>query len=738
MEVRDIIKKQKIDMCCIQETKWEEVTKNRCMGLWGNPNLDWASRESEGRSGGILTIWNNEVFHKSSSWSTRGVLVINGFFTGDGSRGVLMNVYAPCSSPEKTEVWDIIKLTVNQNMDARVCVVGDFNSIRRPEERVGRQEQTDNRDIQRFEEFIQQSNLQELPMVGRSYTCYRPDGSCKSKIDRMFVNTEWLRHWPNQILKGLRRSFSDHIPLVLLSGTKDWGPRPFRFMNCWLEHPQFKAFFQEKWKSYNIEGWAAYRLKEKLKLLKKDLRDWNKYTFGDIDHNIESKMKEIEVLDRIDDVMGLEEAEVIQRNKSTAELIRFGQWKERLLAQKAKARWLKDGDVNSSYFHGWINKNRKTNSIDGLIINDRWSESVEEVKKGTHEHFEKQFLKTESCSQTLKRNRGRGSYNGNMSGWWRELCNLYVGDDGRGVRQDLLRIVGEGKSTKFWRDIWVGTEPLSRTYTRLFRISTQQEEHIDRLGKWSETGWEWDLKWRRGLRISDQILLDELMSYISRFTLRRNEEDVWQWRHTSDGLFSTASAYQKLGKTEDSETAEQEQEQKKAYIRLWNNFAPRRYQAIVWKMLHNRLPTKERLQRMGIIPGSDDIKCAMCGEEDETAMHLAINCRIVHNIRSKVHEWMGMAIIPHSDPRINLLQHSELLGHGKKKRIASTIWTCTTWAIWNCRNKATFSEEIPNVNKVIGDIKARSWNWVIAKSKEMRGSSFTDWSNDIRRCCGDH
>ncbi|KAL8557848.1 hypothetical protein ACS0TY_005085 [Phlomoides rotata] len=539
------------------------------MGLWGNPNLDWASRESEGRSGGILTIWNNEVFHKSSSWSTRGVLVINGFFTGDGSRGVLMNVYAPCSSPEKTEVWDIIKLIVNQNMDARVCVVGDFNSIRRPEERVGRQEQTDNRDIQHFEEFIQQSNLQELPMVGRSYTCYRPDGSCKSKTDRMFVNTEWLRHWPNQILKGLRRSFSDHIPLVLLSGTKDWGPRPFRFMNCWLEHPQFKAFFQEKWKSYNIEGWAAYRLKEKLKLLKKDLRDWNKYTFGDIDHNIESKMKEIEVLDRIDDVMGLEEAEVIQRNKSTAELIRFGQWKERLLAQKAKARWLKDGDVNSSYFHGWINKNRKTNSICGLIINDRWSESVEEVKKGTHEHFEKQFRKTESC-------------------------------------------------------------------------------------------------------------------------------------------------------------------------RLWNNFAPRRYQAIVWKMLNNRLPTKERLQRMGIIPGSDDIKCAMCGEEDETAMHLAINCRIIHNIRSKVHEWMGMAIIPHSDLRINLLQHSELLGHGKKKRIASTIWTCTTWAIWNCRNKATFSEEIPNVNKVIGDIKARSWNWVIAKSKEMRGSSFTDWSNDIRRCCGDH
>ncbi|KAL8510781.1 hypothetical protein ACS0TY_017557 [Phlomoides rotata] len=182
----------------------------------------------------------------------------------------------------------------------------------------------------------------------------------------MLVNTECLKQWPNQTLKGLRRSISDHVPLVLQSGIKDWGPRPFRFINSWLEHPQFKEFFQEKWKEYNIEGWAAYRLKGKLKLLKKDIREWNKVVFGDIDY-IDTKKKGIEVLDRIDDVMGLEEEEIIQRTKSTAELIRFGQRKEKLLAQKAKARWLRDRDVNSSYFDGWINRNIKFNMIEGLF-----------------------------------------------------------------------------------------------------------------------------------------------------------------------------------------------------------------------------------------------------------------------------------------------------------------------------------------------------------------------------------
>ncbi|KAL8479250.1 hypothetical protein ACS0TY_026208 [Phlomoides rotata] len=251
-----------------------------------------------------------------------------------------MIIYAPSSNVEKAELWGILNQIVNQYTNARVCVVEDFNSIRSPEERVGRREMVESRDMKRFVEFISQSNLYELPLVGRSFTWYRPNGSCKSKIDRMFMNNEWLRKCPNQSIKGLRRSISDHVPLVIQSESKDWGPRPFRFINSWIEHQQFNDFFQEKWKSYSVEGWAAYRLKEKLKLFKKDLRGRNNVTFGEIDYNFDSKKKEIEILDRINDAMGLEEAEIIQRNKSTAELIKFSQWKERFIAHKAKARWL--------------------------------------------------------------------------------------------------------------------------------------------------------------------------------------------------------------------------------------------------------------------------------------------------------------------------------------------------------------------------------------------------------------
>ncbi|KAL8499021.1 hypothetical protein ACS0TY_022108 [Phlomoides rotata] len=137
-EVRDIIKKQRIELCCVQEMKWEEVTKFRCMSLWGNSNFDWAYSESVGRSGGIVSIWNKDVFQKSSYWNVHGMLVVNGYFTWVGGRGVLMNVYALCSSVEKAELWEVIKLIVIQNANARVCIVGDFNSICSPEERAGK------------------------------------------------------------------------------------------------------------------------------------------------------------------------------------------------------------------------------------------------------------------------------------------------------------------------------------------------------------------------------------------------------------------------------------------------------------------------------------------------------------------------------------------------------------------------------------------------------------------------
>lgn len=62
-----------------------------------------------------------------------------------------------------------------------------------------------------------------------------------------------------------------------------------------------------------------------------------------------------------------------------------------MLYQKSKALWNKDGDMNSKYFHGWINRRWKTNYIDDLWAGENWIEKVEEVRGEIYQYFKKQF-----------------------------------------------------------------------------------------------------------------------------------------------------------------------------------------------------------------------------------------------------------------------------------------------------------------------------------------------------------
>ncbi|GKV27286.1 hypothetical protein SLEP1_g36471 [Rubroshorea leprosula] len=144
-----------------------------------------------------------------------------------------------------------------------------------------------------------EKGLEDLPMMGRKFTWFKSDGSAMSRLDRFLVSTGFLLNFPDLIQKGLSRDISDHCPVMLISSSKDWGPKPFRTLDCWFELKEFCPFVQEKWKSYNVEGWNGFRLKEKFKMLKNDLKEWNREVFGHIDRKLEKIRGEIKKFDDI-------------------------------------------------------------------------------------------------------------------------------------------------------------------------------------------------------------------------------------------------------------------------------------------------------------------------------------------------------------------------------------------------------------------------------------------------------
>jgi len=132
------------------------------------------------------------------------------------------------------------------------------------------------REIKGFNEFIEKSELVDIPLVGRKFTWYKPNGLVKSRIDRVLVSKEWLEAWPLCQQFILNRSISDHCAVVLKEVFVDWGLRPFRSLDVWQKDSRFKDFVRLKWDSFDVQGSGIYVFKEKLKKLKTELKIWNK------------------------------------------------------------------------------------------------------------------------------------------------------------------------------------------------------------------------------------------------------------------------------------------------------------------------------------------------------------------------------------------------------------------------------------------------------------------------------
>ena len=64
---------------------------------------------------------------------------------------------------------------------------------------------------------------------------------------------------------SLLGSVSDHNPILLGDTKKDWSPRPFRFVNVWLEDVAIMKDAMEGWKGKGVGGSKGASLAAKAK-----------------------------------------------------------------------------------------------------------------------------------------------------------------------------------------------------------------------------------------------------------------------------------------------------------------------------------------------------------------------------------------------------------------------------------------------------------------------------------------
>lgn len=103
-------------------------------------------------------------------------------------------------------------LNLKQSKSASWIILGDFNDLRRPEERINSIFYKSSADS--FNRFIQRVELHNLRMGGSRFTYFQQFGAKLSKLDRILVCSNFMDKFPIASSMALPKDLSDHSPVL--------------------------------------------------------------------------------------------------------------------------------------------------------------------------------------------------------------------------------------------------------------------------------------------------------------------------------------------------------------------------------------------------------------------------------------------------------------------------------------------------------------------------------------------
>jgi hypothetical protein len=257
-EAKNWVINNKLSLIGLLEHKIKEPKVSRVVNTV-LPQWSFVSNHSSSPMGRLLICWNPLVFNvqvlsQSSQFIHCQVQSCNGQFSFEATF-----IYGATSYLDRQQLWtDLQQLCVVTPW----VVLGDFNAIRSPMEKVGG-DRTWLTWMEDFNSCIQSTELLDLRYSGCQYTWSNKqlgDARISTKIDRILVNESWIKDFCWSNAHFLNPGVSDHSPgVVYLTAASPPKKRPFRFFNFLADHPKFLDTVQKVWRKiivgYHSPGW---------------------------------------------------------------------------------------------------------------------------------------------------------------------------------------------------------------------------------------------------------------------------------------------------------------------------------------------------------------------------------------------------------------------------------------------------------------------------------------------------
>nr|GEU39385.1 RNA-directed DNA polymerase, eukaryota [Tanacetum cinerariifolium] len=140
--MKKLCQKHRINFASIQETKAKSISLHTIKDLWGNQMFDHVVGSSVGCSGGILCMWNPNMFVKEQVSTCGYFVALMGTWAPTSSKLLIIFVYVPQELNERRDLWDYLRtfidsgkelnnrnaMEISQKAKIRWSIEGDENS----------------------------------------------------------------------------------------------------------------------------------------------------------------------------------------------------------------------------------------------------------------------------------------------------------------------------------------------------------------------------------------------------------------------------------------------------------------------------------------------------------------------------------------------------------------------------------------------------------------------------------
>ena len=246
-EVAKLVKKFNPQLLFLSETKKRSSEMEWLRSRWKFDNC--FAVDSRGRAGGLAFLWSEDVSVEVKSYSNNHIDVMVG--GNNAKRWRFTGFYGNPNVNQRRDSWELLRRLKEESVLMWLCT-GDFNEIMGDDEKWGGALRAE-RQMEDFRSVVDDCGFQALQFLGSQFTWSRGkgEGMIMERLDRGFVNAEWMREFPNTVEQHLVTTHSDHTPILIqVCSNKEESRRyrkQFRFENMWVMNESCDRVVKDEW-----------------------------------------------------------------------------------------------------------------------------------------------------------------------------------------------------------------------------------------------------------------------------------------------------------------------------------------------------------------------------------------------------------------------------------------------------------------------------------------------------------